>query len=77
MNGHLLPILLTIIGGLLGLVQILFGIILKLHKDHDDERMRELKEEIDRMRKTLHEWSPHIGWVDQQRRWDGRDRRDD
>jgi len=53
---------------LIGFVVALIGLLLKLHKEHDDERDRALQEEILRLRNTLHQWSPHIGWVDQQRR---------
>jgi len=39
------------------------------------EAVRRLEEEVKLVRQRLHSWAPHIGWVDQQRRWEGNDRR--
>lgn len=80
MNGQSVNILLTIIAGLLGLVNVLFGLLLKTHKDQDDERWRELKNshteaweevrsEIVRLRTRVHDLSASVGKVDQWQRF--------
>lgn len=38
-----------------------------------DNRIRENKREIDRMRARMHDWAGHIGWVEQRRRFSNRD----
>lgn len=37
------------------------------------DSIQRLETEVIRLRDTLHEWAPHIGWVDQQRRHDDSD----
>lgn len=32
------------------------------------EAVGRLEREVEQMRKRLHDWAPHMGWVDQQRR---------
>lgn len=39
------------------------------------ETVRRLEAESLSMRTRLHAWEPHMGWVDQQRRFDGGERR--
>ena len=68
MNGHLTPFLLSVIAGLLGMVNILFGLLLKSHKDSDDERWKLLSEEIGRLRSRIHDMSGRVGKVDQWQR---------
>jgi len=67
-NGANTTLLIWIVNILLGFIITLFGLLLKAHKERDDERIKELRDEVERIRDRLHEWSPHIGWVDQQRR---------
>lgn len=40
------------------------------------EAIKRFEEEQKAIRARLHEWAPHIGWVEQQRRWEGNDRRE-
>lgn len=53
MNGHVANALILIIGALLGLVQVLFGLVLKAHKERDDERIAQIQAEILRLRDKL------------------------
>lgn len=48
MNGTFTNFLIWAVGGLLALVNVLMGLILKHHKEHDDERIKELREEYRR-----------------------------
>ena len=68
MNGAYTPILIWAVNIMLGFIVALMGLLLKAHKDRDDERMKELRDEVERIRNRLHEWSGHIGWVEQKRR---------
>ena len=74
MNGFS-NILVWILGGLFGLSSGLISFIVHLHIKSDDERYRRLNEELGKLRDRMHEWAPHIGWVDVQRHFDGKERR--
>jgi hypothetical protein len=53
MNGPLTSILLWVVNTLLVIVITLLGLLLKAHKERDDERIAELKAEIERIRKKV------------------------
>ena len=46
-NGSYVTILIWVVGGLLGLASALFGMLLKAHKERDDERLQEVKDEAE------------------------------
>ena len=69
MNGHLTPFLLSVIAGLLGMVNLLFGLVLKAHKDVDDERWKGMTEEIAKLRARVHDMAGRVGKVDQWQRF--------
>lgn len=74
MNGHVTNALIMVIGVLLGLVQLLFSLVLKAHKDRDDERMAELHAEVLRLRNRLHDLTSSVGKVDQWQRFHDEDK---
>ena len=53
MNGSYTAVLLWVINILLGIVIGLIGLILRQHKDHDDERIMEMKATIEHIRQQL------------------------
>jgi hypothetical protein len=69
MNGFSTTILLSVIGGLITLANVLFGLVLKAHKDRDDERWAEMNAEMLRLRNRFHEIAGIIGKVDQWQRF--------
>lgn len=76
MNGTSTAFLLSIIAGLLGLVNLLFGLVLKAHKDSDDERWKQLNEELGRLRARVHDMAGLVGKVDQWQRFHDEDKHD-
>lgn len=68
MNG-ITPLFLWAVGGLLGLVNALLALVLKAHKDSDDERWSGMNSEIEKIRVRLHEFSGMVGKVDQWQRF--------
>ena len=75
LNGSYVTVLLSAIFGLLGLVQLLFGLVLKAHKDRDDERLAELNAEILRIRNHVHALTATVGKVDQWQRFNDEDKK--
>ena len=80
MNGTFNSILLGLIGGLIGLVQILFGFLLKAHKDSDQaahdvnaeaiKRVeKRFEERIEQIAKRIHDLTAIVGKVDQLQRF--------
>ena len=76
MNGTFNSILLALIGGLLGLVQILFGFLLKAHKDSDQaahdvnaDSIKRIEARIEQVAKRLHDLTAVVGKVDQWQRY--------
>lgn len=68
-NGGVNPILMWLISGLLGLVNVLLGLVLKAHKDSDDERHTTIAYEVNQFRTRLHDLSGTIGKIDQWQRF--------
>jgi hypothetical protein len=76
MNGTFNSILLGLIGGLLGLVQILFGFLLKAHKDSDKashdvnaDSIKRLETRIEQVAKRVHDLTAIVGKTDQWQRF--------
>ena len=76
MNGTFNSILLALIGGLLGLVQILFGFLLKAHKDSDKashdvnaDAIKRLEARIEQVAKRVHDLTSLVANVDQWQRF--------
>ena len=74
-NGNLTPVLLWLIAGLVGLVNVLFGLVLKMHVDRDDERWNSVNDEIQLLRTRLHDLSSVSGKVDQWQRFHDEDKK--
>lgn len=74
-NGSTTGIILSAIGGLLTLVNVLFGLILKAHKDSDDERYVRISHEVNQLRQRLHDLSATVGKVDQYQRFHDEDKK--
>lgn len=55
MNGVLLATLLSIIGGLLGLLQVLIGVVMKMHMTSDDEHRVRVENDIKLLRERSHD----------------------
>lgn len=68
-NGSLTPLLLWLVGGLLSLVNALLWLVLKAHKDSDDERWKGMIVEIGKLRTRLHDFAGQVGKIDQWQRF--------
>ena len=55
MNGGAAGIMLWAVNALLGIVILLIGFIVRLHSKNDDERYKELRQELLRVRDRLHD----------------------
>lgn len=58
-------IIAAIVAGATGYVS---GKIMEVKINGLREAVKRLEEEVGQMRKRLHDWAPHMGWVDQRRR---------
>jgi hypothetical protein len=74
-NGYISGIILSAIGGLLTLVNVLLGLVLKAHKDSDDERYSQAAHEINQLRQRLHDLSATVGKIDKWQRFQDDDKR--
>ena len=50
------------------------GVVTSTKLNGMKETLQRLDEELKSIRERLHQWAPHIGWVEQQRRF-GKDER--
>lgn len=79
MNGYPIQVLAWLVGGLLGLVNVLIGFIIFLHLKSDDERHNHHKAEIDMLRKRVHDWGDRVSgllaksWLEEARAKKGGD----
>ena len=60
MNGNTVPLLLWAVNGLLGVVIMLLGYVLRLHKDSDEENRQRFDREIDTLRVRGHDLSAKV-----------------
>lgn len=69
LNGGTASFLLWIINGLLGFIVILFGVILKMHRDSDAEYQVRTDKEIEKIRGRLHNHGNRVAEVIARLRW--------
>lgn len=68
-NGGAASFLLWVINGLLGFIVILFGVILKMHRDSDIEHQKRTDKEIEKIRERLHNHGNRVAEVIARLRW--------
>jgi len=59
-------IIAAVVAGAAGYVS---GRVMEVKMNGLKEAVKRLEVEVNAIRNRLHEWAPHIGWIDQQRRW--------
>jgi hypothetical protein len=81
MNGPLTQILVLVIGGLLGLVQVLFGLLLKAHADANKtanaghtETFKRIEARVEQIAERVHALTAIVGKVDQWQRFHDEDK---
>lgn len=68
-NGGVASLLLWVINGLLGFIVVLFGVILKMHRDADAEYQQRTDKEIEKIRVRLHNHGNRVAEVIARLRW--------
>lgn len=53
MNGNTVPLLLYLVNGLLAVLSILIGFIVRTHLKHDEDHRKSVDDEIQRLRQRL------------------------
>jgi uncharacterized membrane protein len=67
MNGATVPFLVWVVNGLLGLVILLLGVIVRMHQQSDEDHRKRMDREINMLRNRIHDWSSNIGWIESER----------
>lgn len=80
-NGGVASLLLWVINGLLGFIVVLFGVILKMHRDSDLGYQQRTDKEIEKIRERLHNHGNRVAeviarlrWIDEDKSSIGRDK---
>lgn len=74
LNGNVISILLLAVNGLLGLVVLLIGLILKMHRDSDTEQHARQDKEIDQLRQRGHDLGNRVAELLTRMRWADEDK---
>lgn len=68
-NGSAIPLLIWVINGLLSVVVILIGLVLRMHSSSDAEHQARTDKEIEKLRERLHNHGNRVAEVIARLRW--------